>query len=61
MFVYTTEGSKGFKLGTLTKMLGDDTDIISLKYVDYWQDSHSLGITFENKLSNSIRIYVEMR
>lgn len=61
MFVYKESGSNGYKLGTFTKLLGDDTDIISLKYVDYWQDAHSLGITFENKLSNPIRVYVEMR
>ena len=61
MFFYKESGSNGYKLGTFTKLLGDDTDIISLKYVDYWQDAHSLGITFENKLSNPIRVYVEMR
>ena len=61
MFVYKEEGTDGFKLGTFTKMMGDDTDIISIKYIDYWQDSHSLGITFENKLKNSIRVYVEMK
>ena len=61
MFVYVASGSKGFKLGTLTKMMGDDTDIIALKDVDFWQDAHSLGITFENKLTNPIRIYVEVR
>lgn len=61
IFFYKDSGSNGYKLGTFTKMMGDDTDIISLKYIDYWQDAHSLGITFENKLNNPIRVYVEMR
>ena len=61
MFFQKDSGNDGFKLGTLTKMMGDETEIISLKYVDYWQAAHTMGITFENKLTNSIRIYVEMR
>ena len=61
MFFQKDSGTDGYKLGTLTKLMGDGRVIISIKYVDYWQGSHTLGITFENKLSNSIRIYVEMR
>lgn len=61
MFVYQESGTNGFRLGTFTKMMGDDTDIISLKYIDYWQDAHALGITFENKTSTPIRVYLEMR
>ena len=61
MFVYKEEGTDGYKLGTFTKMMGDDTDIISIKFIDYWQNAHTMGITFENKLTNSIRVYVEVR
>ena len=61
MFVYKEEGTDGYKLGTFTKMMGDETDIISIKYIDYWPNAHSMGITFENKLTKPIRVYVEMR